>query len=227
MKSLAQLFAKNREWSEQLRSQDPGYFSRLADGQAPEYLWIGCSDSRVPANQIIGLPPGDIFVHRNIANVVSHGDLNCLSVIQFAVEVLKVKHLIVCGHYDCGGIKAVQQGVSLGLTDNWLEHVHDVQCFHSKALAKLPPESQLPMLCELNVIEQLHHAAQTSIVQQAWKRGQELYLHGWIYGVEDGLLRDLKVGASSAAEFQGAYEAVVESLISGRQNTLSVTLRDH
>ncbi len=206
MKSLMALFDNNRSWAERMRAQDPDYFKRLAAQQRPDYLWIGCSDSRVPANQLLGLPPGEVFVHRNVANVVAHGDLNCLSVMQYAVDVLQVKHIILCGHFGCGGVRAVLQGQKFGLIDNWLEHVHDVQSRHLPLLQGLPEEQGWRALCALNVIEQLRNAALTSVVQQAWARGQKLWLHGWIYDVGDGLLRDLQVAAESADDFNRSYE---------------------
>lgn len=212
MHSLMDLFANNRTWAERMRAQDPDYFTRLAQLQTPEYLWIGCSDSRVPANQLLGLPPGAVFVHRNVANIVAHGDLNCLSVMQYAIEVLKVKHIILCGHYGCGGVRAVQQGQRLGVIDNWLEHVHDVQCRHQTALQAMAEPQAWRALCELNVIDQLRSARMTSVVQEAWARGQELTLHGWIYDVADGLLRDLAVAAADGAEFDTKYAQAVIAL---------------
>jgi len=192
MKTLRHLFESNRIWAHSIREQDPEFFEKLARQQAPKYLWIGCSDSRVPANQIVGLLPGELFVHRNVANVVVHTDLNCLSVMQFAVDVLKVQHVIVCGHYGCGGVKAALHRESLGLVDNWLRHVQDVRERHEAELAKLPNfEQRHNRLCELNVIEQVANVCQTSILSDAWSRGQSVAVHGWIYGLQDGLLRDL------------------------------------
>lgn len=188
-----------------MRAQDPDFFTRLAQLQTPDYLWIGCSDSRVPANQLLGLPPGAVFVHRNVANVVAHGDLNALSVMQFAVDVLKVKHIILCGHYGCGGVRAVLTGQKLGVVDNWLGHVHDVQCRHASFLASQPEPQAWRTLCALNVIEQLRNTALTSVVQQAWSRGQDLTLHGWIYDIADGLLHDLGLTASGVEAFNTAY----------------------
>jgi len=196
---LAELFERNREWATAVVAADPEFFTGLADRQAPEYLWIGCSDSRVPANQIVGLQPGDVFVHRNVANVVVHTDLNCLSVLQYAVDVLRVRHVIVCGHYGCGGVAAVLNGARHGLIDNWLRHVADVAEKHEPALASLPEEQRVDRLCELNVVEQVVNVCQTTIVEDAWKRGQALTVHGLVYGLEDGLLRDLDVSASSGA----------------------------
>ena len=190
MKTLAHLFDKNLAWATAVKVEDPTFFSRLSKQQSPEYLWIGCSDSRVPANQIINLPPGEVFVHRNIANLVVHTDLNCLSVIQFAVDVLRVKHIIVCGHYGCGGIKAsMEEGH--GLIDNWLRHIKDVSRFNAKKLAGLHGDQKLNLLCELNVIEQVANVSNTTTVQSAWLNNQELYVHGWIYNIEDGILKDL------------------------------------
>jgi carbonic anhydrase len=192
MKTLGHLFESNRAWARSIREQDPEFFQKLARQQAPNYLWIGCSDSRVPANQIVGLLPGELFVHRNVANVVVHTDLNCLSVMQFAVDVLKVQHIIVCGHYGCAGVRAALCHESLGLVDNWLRHVQDVREKHEPELAKLADvAAQHHRLCELNVMEQVVNVSQTSIVRDARRRGQSLAIHGWIYGLEDGLLRDL------------------------------------
>jgi carbonic anhydrase len=193
MRTLPHLFERNRAWAQRIREQDPEFFGNLARQQAPEYLWIGCSDSRVPANQIVGMLPGELFVHRNIANVVVHTDLNCLSVMQFAVDVLKVKHVIVCGHYGCTGVRAALYQESLGLVDNWLRHVQDVREKHESELAKLTDlEQRHNRLCELNVIEQVTNVCQTSILRDAWRRGQPVAVHGWIYGLQDGLLSDLK-----------------------------------
>ncbi|HZE12928.1 MAG TPA: carbonate dehydratase [Chthoniobacterales bacterium] len=193
MKTLNHLFENNRAWSEGIRQVQPDFFLELARQQAPKYLWIGCSDSRVPANQIVGLMPGELFVHRNVANIVVHTDLNCLSVMQFAVDILKVQHIIVCGHYGCGGVAAVFRRERLGLSDNWLRHVQDVHEKHEKAVNDLPETQALDRLCELNVIEQVSNVCRTTIVQDAWARGQELAVHGWIYGLHGGLLRDLGV----------------------------------
>ena len=198
MKQLDHLLANNRRWAAQRLREDPEYFSRLVAQQSPRYLWIGCADSRVPANEIVDLAPGELFVHRNVANVVVHSDLNCLSVIQYAVDVLKVEHIIVTGHYGCGGIAAAMNSASLGLIDNWLRHVQDVVHEHEKLLAKIDDEKErLDRLCELNVIEQVRNVSRTTIVQSAWQRGQELGVHGWIYGLQDGLLRDLDVSIDS------------------------------
>ena len=191
MDSLLHLFENNRAWAERITAEDPAFFDKLSRLQAPEYLWIGCSDSRVPANQITGLAPGEVFVHRNVANVVAHTDLNCLSVMQFAVDVLRVKHIIVCGHYGCGGVRAALFGTRLGLIDNWLRHIQDVRDRHAALLSPLAGEAAADRLCELNVIEQVANVAQTTIVRDAWERGQPLAVHGWIYGLDDGRLRDL------------------------------------
>ena len=204
MRLLAHLFANNRTWAAAMTHQDPEFFKRLAQQQAPQYLWIGCSDSRVPANQIVGLMPGEMFVHRNVANVVVHTDLNCLSTIQFAVEVLRVHHIVVCGHYGCGGVLAALRGEKLGLVDNWLQHVRDLRLRHDQHLATLPSDKERhERLCELNVLEQVRNVSQTTIVRDAWQRGQELAVHGWIYDIRDGLLRDLNVCVTGEGELAG------------------------
>lgn len=190
--ALEHLFKNNREWASDISAGDPNFFKKLASQQSPEYLWIGCSDSRVPANELLGLLPGEIFVHRNIANLVVHTDLNCLSVLQFAIDVLKVKHIIVCGHYGCSGVHAALMRRRIGLADNWLRHVQDVHQKHERYLGEvLPARQKVDRLCELNAIEQAANVCQTTIVQDAWERGQPLTIHGWIYGLQDGLLRDL------------------------------------
>lgn len=197
MKYLPELFAANARWAKEMQAVDPSFFSGLANLQRPDYLWIGCSDSRVPANQITGLKPGEVFVHRNVANVVVHTDLNCLSVMQYAIEVLKVRHIIVCGHYGCGGVRAALEGPSLGLIDNWLRHIQDVRDRHIGFLSALPDDTaRWCALCELNVIEQVRNVARTTLVGDAWKRGQPLMLHGWIYGLEDGRLQDVQASLS-------------------------------
>ena len=194
MRILGDLFANNRKWAEESVREDPEFFTRLASQQAPQFLWIGCSDSRVPANQIVGLAPGEMFVHRNVANVVVHADLNCLSAIQFAVEVVKVRHIIVCGHYGCGGVLAALRDEKLGLVDNWLRHVQDVRAKHQPQLDELPTETERHRrLCELNVIEQVMNVSRTTVVRDAWARGQSVAVHGWVYDLHDGLLRDLDV----------------------------------
>ena len=195
MASLDDLLANNRAWAAETTSRAPDFFERLAGIQAPDYLWIGCSDSRVPANQIVGLPPGELFVHRNIANVVAHSDLNCLSVLQFSVDVLRVRHIIVCGHYGCGGVLAALRDDRLGLSDNWLRHVKDVHERHRDEVAALPTEADRhARLCELNVMDQVENVAQTTVIRDAWARGQELIIHGWIYDLRDGLLRVVEPG---------------------------------
>jgi len=200
--SLERLLENNRNWATGRVKEDPDYFQRLVNQQTPEYLWIGCSDSRVPANQIVGLAPGEVFVHRNIANVVVHTDLNCLSVLQFAVDVLGVKHVIVCGHYGCGGVRAAMEETSHGLIDNWLLHIRDIGEKYAEELAALPGEVEREnRMCELNVIEQVRNVAKTTIVKQAWERGQKLELHGIVYGLHDGHLRNLDLQIGSLAEF--------------------------
>lgn len=193
MKKLQHLFDRNQAWATGIKKENPDFFLNLSRLQDPEYLWIGCSDSRVPANQIVNMPPGSVFVHRNIANLVVHTDLNCLSVIQFAVDVLKIEHIIVCGHYDCGGINAAVDHQAHGLIDNWLSHVRDVYRFNADKLDGLPEKERLDLLCELNVREQVSNVCNTSILRNAWKRGAEVNVHGWIYNIEDGILKDLNV----------------------------------
>ena len=203
MRSLRQLFENNRAWAADMTRQDPDFFRRLSTQQSPHYLWIGCSDSRVPANQVVGLVPGEMFVHRNVANVVVHTDLNCLSAIQFAVDVLRIEHIIVCGHYSCGGILAALQDNKLGLIENWLRHVQDVRAKHQAELDALETEkAQHDRLCELNVIEQVTNLSRTTVVRDAWSRGQALTVHGWIYDLSDGLLRDLDVSVASEQEVE-------------------------
>ncbi|MES2115564.1 MAG: carbonate dehydratase [Pseudomonadota bacterium] len=195
---LQDLLRNNRQWAESEVNRDPEFFKRLAQQASPEYLWIGCSDSRVPANELLGLAPGDVFVHRNIANVVVHSDLNCLSVLQFAIDVLKVKHVIIVGHYGCKGVHAAMTGTRVGLADNWLRHVQDVHQKHERYLGDvLPSTARSERLCELNVVEQVVNVCQTTIVQDAWDRGQELTVHGWVYGLKDGLLNDLEMTVSA------------------------------
>ena len=192
MTSVKDLFERNRNWAASMRAEDPEFFSSLAHQQSPEFLWIGCSDSRVPANQITGLAPGEVFVHRNIANLVVHTDLNCLSVLQFAIDMLHVRHVIVCGHYGCSGIHAALSGQSVGLAENWLRHVEDVREHNSAELVAIAdPAKRANRLCELNVHEQVRHVCEATVVQDAWRRGQPLAVHGWVYGLQDGLLRDL------------------------------------
>jgi len=213
MRTLPNLLANNRIWAARIAKEQPDLFARLAAQQAPQYLWIGCSDSRVPANQIVDLLPGELFVHRNVANLVVEGDLNCLSVLQFAVEALRVRHVIVCGHYGCGGVRAALEDTKLGLIDDWLCHVKDIRRKHGALLDDLSDRRQREdRLCELNVIEQVRHVCQTPIVQDAWTRGQPLDVHGWIYGVNNGLLRDLGVTVANREEIEPAAEAAVASL---------------
>lgn len=208
MKALPHLFDNNRRWAAAHEARDPGFFQLLSQQQSPEYLWIGCSDSRVPANEIVGLLPGELFVHRNVANVVTHADLNCLSVLQFAVDVLRVKHVMVVGHYGCGGVRAAYLELKSGLVDNWLRHVQDVKQSHARTLAALDDEAAVERLCELNVLEQVLNVGRTTIVQDAWARGQEVTLHGWIYGLSDGHLKDLDATAASPEELKALAERV-------------------
>ncbi len=213
MSNLNHLLEKNRAWASQIKDHDPTFFQELSHQQSPEYLWIGCSDSRVPSTQLVGLQPGEMFVHRNVANVVVHTDLNCLSVMQFAVEVLRVKHIIVCGHYGCGGVQAALSKGKLGLIDNWLRHVQDVVQKHGCLVSEFDDEAQcVRRLCELNVIEQVVNVCQTTIVEQAWEKGQELTVHGWIYGLEDGLVRDLNISISSQSDVSARYQAAVAAV---------------
>jgi carbonic anhydrase len=214
---LKQLFDNNRAWAQRTVEETPGFFERLSAQQSPEFLWIGCSDSRVPANEIVGLLPGELFVHRNVANLVVHTDLNCLSVLQYAVDVLKVKHVIVCGHYGCGGVRAALGRDRFGLIDNWLRHVQDVAEQHNGLLAPIEPlTSRVDRLCELNVIEQARHVCQTTIVQEAWVRGQPLAIHGWIYGLHDGRLRDLGVSTADVGGIDETYRAALDALGTGQ-----------
>ena len=209
---LAELFEQNRTWARAMRTQDPEFFNKLSQQQAPEYLWIGCSDSRVPANTVVGLLPGDVFVHRNVANVVVHSDMNCLSVLQFAVDVLRVRHIIVCGHYGCSGVQAVLKRQRLGLSDNWLRYVRDVQEKHHARLRSLADAAQNDRLCELNVIEQVAHVCETSIVRDAWERNQPLSVHGCIYGIQDGLLHNLKTTVRHHSETTAQYASAIAAL---------------
>jgi carbonic anhydrase len=213
MATVTQLFENNRAWSARLRHADPDFFTRLSRQQRPRYLWIGCADSRVPANEIVGLLPGELFVHRNVANVVVHSDLNCLSVMQFAVDVLRIEHVIVCGHYGCSGVAAALRNERVGLADNWLRHVQDVHAKHDSRVAPLPEgDRRLDRLCELNVIEQVANVCQTTIVRDAWDRGQALTVHGWVYGLQDGLLRDLGTSVAAPAAAAAAYRAALDAL---------------
>jgi carbonic anhydrase len=212
-RTLKHLFETNRDWSERIRRQDPEFFRKLATQQSPDYLWIGCSDSRVPANQIVGLLPGELFVHRNVANLVVHTDFNCLTAMQFAVDVLKVRHIIVCGHYGCSGVQAALRRDRIGLSDNWLRHIQDVQQKHQTSLAHLgAATAAADRLCELNVIEQVTNVWQTTIARDAWERGQELAIHGWIYGIRDGLLRDLNITVTRLDEAQQVYATALAAL---------------
>ena len=213
MKFLPNLFANNVQWAQQVEEQEPGFFKSLSEQQNPDYLWIGCADSRVPANEIVGLKPGELFVHRNVANCVVHTDLNCLSVIQYAVEVLKVKHIIVTGHYGCGGIIAAMNNAKFGLVDNWLRHIKDVQHKHHQHLSAIEDVvKKQDRLTELHVIEQVMNVAQTSIVQDAWASGQELQLHSWIYRLNDGMLRDLDTCITNAQDATAVYRSAIEKL---------------
>jgi carbonic anhydrase len=212
MENLNHLFENNRSWAARIRQQDPDFFLKLSRQQSPSYLWIGCSDSRVPANEIVGLLPGELFVHRNVANLVVHTDLNCLSVMQFAVDILKVRHIIVCGHYGCSGVRTALRRDRIGLSDNWLRHVQDVQQKHAKRLASGESVTASDRLCELNVIEQVANVCQTTIARDAWERGQELTVHGWIYGLQDGLLRDLNVTVDHVDGTFAAYQAAIAAL---------------
>jgi len=214
MRDLDHLFASNRAWADRIRKQDPEFFVNLSRQQFPQYLWIGCSDSRVPANQIVGLLPGELFVHRNVANLVVHTDLNCLSVMQFAVDILKVSHIIVCGHYGCSGVQAALRRDRLGLVDNWLRHILDVRHKHEKLLASAGggDTAASDRLCELNVIEQVANICHTSIARDAWERGQELAVHGWIYGLENGLLKDLNVTIADYHETIPTYHGAIVAL---------------
>lgn len=208
---LDDLLDRNRRWASDLKAQDPDFFSRLSSQQTPRYLWIGCADSRVPCTQLVDLLPGDMFVHRNVANLVIHTDFNCLSVMQYAIEVLKVEHIIVCGHYGCGGVQAALRHMTFGLIDNWLRHIQDIIVRYEGYLSEFPDETaRLQQLCELNVREQVFNVCENTLVQQAWAAGRSLTVHGWIYGVEDGLLRDLETTLSSQEELRGARRRLAE-----------------
>lgn len=213
MNTLQHLLNNNRQWSDEITQREPKFFETLSKQQSPEYLWIGCSDSRVPANEIVNLLPGELFVHRNVGNVVVHTDLNCLSVIQYAVDVLKVKHIILCGHYGCGGVRAALQKTRLGLIDNWLRHIQDV---HQKYLPLIESagemENQINRLCELNVIEQVRNICETTIIQDAWSHGGSLQVHGWIYGLNNGLIRDLGITIGSSGDVHEIYHQAVQSI---------------
>jgi carbonic anhydrase len=213
MKTLQRLFDNNRAWASAVRARDPGFFAKLAGQQAPQFLWIGCADSRVPANEIVGLAPGELFVHRNIANVVVHTDLNALSVLQFAVDLLGVRDVIVCGHYGCSGVRNAMEYRRVGLADNWLRHIQDVHSTHAERLARVAdPAARLDRMCELNVIEQVRNVCRTSVIEDAWARGERVAVHGWVYGLADGLLRDLGMTIGGGAEIAGTYEAAVAAV---------------
>ncbi len=208
--SLQHLFDNNRSWAARMERETPGFFSNLAQQQTPKYLWIGCSDSRVPANQITGLDPGEVFVHRNVANVVVHSDLNALSVIQYAVDALRVEHIMVVGHYGCGGVLAAARGMRIGLADNWLRHVQDVRLRHRQRLNHLPQQEMENTLCEMNVIEQVGNVAMSNVMQDAWGRGQQVTIHGWIYGVSDGLVKDLGVSMQRGHEVVDVFRKAIK-----------------
>jgi carbonic anhydrase len=213
MEDIETLLRNNRDWATAISARDPAFFPGLARQQSPRYLWIGCADSRVPANEIVGLRPGELFVHRNVANIVVHTDLNCLSVLQYAVDVLRVEHVIVCGHYGCGGVTAAHSRATLGLIDNWLRHVQDVAQKHAAVLAREGPETaRVARLCELNVIEQVVNVSQTTVVQQAWARGQTLAVHGWIYALTDGIVRDLHVTVTGQRDPSGIVQQAIDDL---------------
>ncbi|WP_428504770.1 carbonate dehydratase [Roseateles sp.] len=209
---LQELLDSNKQWAADTELREPGFFSRLLKQQTPQYLWIGCADSRVPANELVNLLPGELFVHRNVANVVVHSDLNCLSVMQFAVDALKVKHIIVVGHSNCGGVKAALLDARTGLVDNWLRHVQDVRNHHSEWLDSIAAEQRVNALCELNVLEQARNACQTTVVQDAWARGQEIVVHGWVYGLHNGLLEDLRITAASAEQVAPAFQRALAAV---------------
>src|SRR5438876_1547345 len=206
---LQELFDSNRLGAQSTEAREPGFFTRLLQQQAPQYLWIGCADSRVPANELVDLLPGELFVHRNVGNVVVHSDLNCLSVMQFATDLLKIKHIIIVGHSGCGGVRAALEDLRVGLADNWIRHVQDVRNRHRAWLETVEPERRVDALCELNVVEQALNACQTTVVQDTWARGQELVVHGWFYGLANGLLHDLKMTVASAAEMNATYEQAI------------------
>ena len=213
MGMLDHLFARNRAWADEIRAKDPEFFPRLSRQQSPEYLWIGCSDSRVPANEIVNLLPGEIFVHRNVANVVVHTDLNCLSVMQFAVDVIKVKHIIVCGHYECSGVRAALKCERIGLADNWLRHVQDVAQKHKACIHAVPGDGRrINLLCELNVLEQVANVCHTTIVRDAWERKQPLMVHGWVYGLTDGIIRNLGMSIASPADIEPQHAAALAAI---------------
>ncbi|MCD1124702.1 carbonate dehydratase [Jinshanibacter sp. LJY008] len=213
MKEIERLMHNNEVWSASISKDDPEFFERLALAQRPRFLWIGCSDSRVPAERLTGLEPGELFVHRNVANLVIHTDLNCLSVVQYAVEVLEVEHIIICGHYDCGGVTAAINNPELGLINNWLLHIRDLWYKHSSLIGELPPEKRADLLSEINVVEQVYNLGHSTIVQSAWKRGQKVLIHGWVYGMQDGRLRDLEVSANSRESLELLYRKAISNLL--------------
>jgi carbonic anhydrase len=215
---LEDLFAHNRDWAARMNRERPGFFTKLSQQQSPRYMWIGCSDSRVPANEIIGLASGEIFVHRNVANVMVHTDLNALSTVQYAVDMLHVQHVIVCGHYGCGGVHAALNNVRVGLADNWIRHIQDVRDKHKPALYAAPEPHRLAMLCELNVIEQVVNVCESTVVMDAWQRGEQVMVHGWIYGVHDGLLIDLHMGSGNQAELDDLYTAAIAEVFSKKRS---------
>ncbi len=215
--SISDLFNHNRAWAAEMERVRPGFFTNLKNQQNPKYMWIGCSDSRVPANQITGLDPGEVFVHRNVANVVVHSDLNSLSTIQYAVDALQVKHVIVCGHYGCGGVKAALENIRVGLADNWIRHIQDVRDRHRQLLNAMPESKRFDALVQLNAIEQVVNVCQSTVLQDAWGRGQEISVHGWVYGVHDGLLQDLHITVSGLDGLEALYLAAVEAIFASSQ----------
>lgn len=215
MNDIERLISNNAAWSKTMIDEDPGFFERLSQSQKPRFLWIGCSDSRVPAERLTGLEPGELFVHRNVANLVIHTDLNCLSVVQYAIDVLEVEHVIICGHYGCGGVQAAVENPELGLINNWLLHIRDIWYKHSSLLGELSSEKRLDKLCELNVVEQVYNLGHSTVMQSAWKRGQKVTLHGWVYGIQDGRLRNLQVDATSRETLEQRYRQGVSALLNG------------
>ena len=224
MATTQDLFTHNRMWAAQMKAERPGFFTGLESQQSPKYMWIGCSDSRVPANQITGLEPGEVFVHRNVGNVVVPTDLNCLSTIQYAVDQLHINDLMVVGHYGCGGVQAALDDVRIGLADNWLRHIKDVRDRHRALIDAVPPPSQQDVLCELNAIEQVMNVAHTTVVQDAWQRGQPLTLHGWVYGLKDGLLIDLKMTVSRKADLARSYKSAIEAVAQSKRAQLAIKI---
>jgi carbonic anhydrase len=216
--SISDLFTHNRAWAAAMERERPGFFTNLKSQQKPKYMWIGCSDSRVPANQITGLEPGEVFVHRNVANVVVHSDLNALSTIQFAVEMLKVEHIMVVGHYGCGGVQAALDNVRIGLADNWIRHIQDVRDRHRQILNSLPEAKRLDALVALNVVEQVVNVCQSTVLQDAWGRGQQISVHGWVYGVHDGLLQDLHITVSGLEGLEALYLAAIEEIFASSRH---------